>query len=292
MPPGMNHSLSQKVWLEGSAKTPIPIGGGCSLGRSVQNQVVLKDSKASRHHAVIHLQAEGEYWLVDFGSTNGTNINNRRVLKPTRLRDWDQIYIGDECFTFRQDAACVPRNQEMETTNVTDRDIKTVDCWLLVADIEGSTLLSRTLPPDELPVVLGRWFASCKETIDTHDGQINKFLGDGFFAYWIEHPNAATKVANAVQKLSDAQGSAQLKFRWVLHTGPVALGGTTRLGEESLLGSEVNYTFRMEALAGNLNLARLVSDSARAKLPLNGTLRDVGLHPLSGFDGSHRFHTF
>jgi len=253
---------------------------------------VLKGSKTSRRHAVIHLQAEGEYWLVDFGSTNGTNVNGRRVLKPTLLRDWDEIFIGDECFTFRQDANATPTEQDMATTNVTDNDIKTVNCWLLVADIEGSTILSRTVPPDELPVVLGRWFASCKETIDAHDGQINKFLGDGFFAYWIEQPAAAAQVATAVQKLSDAQGSTPLKFRWVLHRGPVSVGGTARLGEESLLGSEVNFTFRMESLAGNLNLNRLVSDSARANLPLNGTLRDVGLHPLSGFDGSHRFHTF
>jgi len=258
----------------------------------MQNQVVLKDSKASRRHAVIHLQTGGEYWLVDFGSTNGTTVNGRRVLKPTLLRNWDQIFIGDECFIFHQDADLTRRTLDKASTNGTAREIKTVDCWLLIADIEGSTRLSLSVPPDELSIVVGRWFASCKENIEAHDGQINKFLGDGFFSYWIERPAAAAQVAKAVQKLSDAQSSAHLKFRWVLHHGPVSIGGAGSLGEESLLGSEVHFTFRMESLASKLNLTRLLSESARAKLSLAATLRDAGHHPLGGFDGFHHFHTF
>jgi adenylate cyclase len=288
----MNQSTSQNVWLEGSGKTPIPISRSCSLGRSAHNQVVLKDKKASRRHALIHLQGAGEYWLVDFGSTNGTTINGRRVRKPSLLRDWDQIIIGDECFVFRQDATTSPHNPDAPTTNRTEQDIKTVDCWLLLVDIKGSTSLSLSLPTDEWPVVLGRWFANCKETIDGCDGQIDKFLGDGFFAYWPDHPAATVQVAQAVQKLSDGQSSAYPHFRWVLHHGPVSLGGAASLSEGSLLGHEVHFTFRMEALAGDLSLDRLMSEPARAKLPFTGPLRDVGLHALNGFEGSHRFHTF
>ncbi len=288
----MNHTFPQNVWLEGKGKTPIPVVDGCSLGRSTQNKVVLKDSKASRLHALIHPQAAGEYWLVDFGSTNGTNVNGRRVIKPTLLRDWDQIFIGDECFTFRQDAGAAPDEVNPKMPIATDKCIKTVDCWLLVADIEDSTRLSLTTNAEEWPVVLGRWFAVCKETIDSCGGQINKFLGDGFFAYWIEDSPVTAKVAAATQKLSGVQGPAHPRFRWVLHHGPVCLGGGTSLGEESLLGREVNFTFRMESLAGNLKLPRLVSESAGAKLSSHGTFCDVGLHPLSSFDGTHRFHTF
>lgn len=36
----------------------------------------------------------GEYWLVDLGSRNGTYVNERRVSRPTPLRDGDRIQIG------------------------------------------------------------------------------------------------------------------------------------------------------------------------------------------------------
>ena len=172
------------------------------------------------------------------------------------------------------------------------RDIKNVPCWLLIVDIEGSTRLSLTSPPEELPRVLGRWFSTCKETIDSCEGQINKFLGDGFFAYWTDGPEGPGHVTKAVLTLCEAQGNSQPSFRWVLHRGQIFVGGSTSLGEENLMGPEVNYAFRMEKLASQLHLARLVSEAARQQLGLERDFLTVGPHELNGFDGKHVFHTF
>ncbi|PYK72486.1 MAG: hypothetical protein DME44_04265 [Verrucomicrobia bacterium] len=74
----------------------------CSLGRASVNTIVLESPKISRRHALIHLQNIGEFWLIDFGSSNGTFLNKRRIHQPVRLNDGDQITIADEAFKFHQ----------------------------------------------------------------------------------------------------------------------------------------------------------------------------------------------
>jgi adenylate cyclase len=255
---------------------------------------VLKDTKASRRHAMIHPQDKGEYWLVDFGSTNGTLVNGRRVIQPTTLSDGDQINLASETYVFRKSAdpgTDSPGFDSSFTSAVTASEIRSISCWMLITDVEDSTRLSQTCPAEQLPVLLGRWFLSCKETIDEFNGQINKFLGDGFFAYWTDHPAAAVQVVNALNKLSEAQKS-QPPFRWVLHFGPVSVGGSTSLGEESLLGPEVNFAFRMEKVAGKIGAHRMLSEAAHARLDLGAKCEKVGPHELNGFDGGFFFHVY
>ena len=55
------------------------------FGRSRSSTVVIPSSKASRNHATIHVQDNGEFWLIDLGSINGTFLNGSRVARPGRL---------------------------------------------------------------------------------------------------------------------------------------------------------------------------------------------------------------
>ena len=88
--------------MEAADGTRHPIRGSCSLGRTAANTIVLESPKVSRRHALIHLQNVGELWLIDFGSSNGTFLNKRRIHYPIRLSDGDQITIGDQVFKLRQ----------------------------------------------------------------------------------------------------------------------------------------------------------------------------------------------
>jgi pSer/pThr/pTyr-binding forkhead associated (FHA) protein len=68
------------------------------IGRSRDCDVQLNDANVSRRHA--ELRQEGaSYWIVDLGSTNGMEVNGRRV-KRAKLRDGDTITIGSTDVVF------------------------------------------------------------------------------------------------------------------------------------------------------------------------------------------------
>src|SRR6267143_4124660 len=176
------------AWLEAADGTCHAIKGSCSLGRAAASTIVLESPKVSRRHALIHLQNIGELWLIDFGSSNGTFLNKRRIHHPIRLSDCDQITIGDQLFKLHQPVA-VSEEYKTDVVQRTLREIENIPCWLLVADIRGFTPLSRHMQSEDLDVLLGAWILTCNEIIESRHGIVNKYLGDGFLAFW---PDAAT----------------------------------------------------------------------------------------------------
>jgi hypothetical protein len=68
------------------------------LGRSRDADVQIEDPNVSRRHAEI-VQEGSSYWVVDLGSTNGTEVNGRRVQRH-QLEDGTQFTIGETTVTF------------------------------------------------------------------------------------------------------------------------------------------------------------------------------------------------
>jgi pSer/pThr/pTyr-binding forkhead associated (FHA) protein len=64
-----------------------------AIGRDAGNDVSLPDDAASARHATLE-QVEGEWWIEDLGSTNGTLVNGVRIAKRERVRFGDEIGIG------------------------------------------------------------------------------------------------------------------------------------------------------------------------------------------------------
>jgi len=118
---------------------------------------------------------------------------------------------------------------------------------------------------------------------------IDKYLGDGFFAYWREDENAAKDVAAALDQLKQAQAKNEPRFRLALHFGLVAIGGVPSMGEESLMGKDVNFVFRMEKLAGLLKISVLTSAAGKDKFGSLVQSEPAGAHELKGFEGKHEF---
>lgn len=287
----MSDAAQNQVWLEGTDGQRFPVVGTCTLGRAPTSQVVLKDDRASRRHALVHAQEQHEYWLVDLGSSNGTLLNGRRVSQPTRLRDGDELELGSSRYMFRQPSASAAATARTTAGDHTVVEIKSAPCWLLVADLEGSTQMIQRLPADEAPMRTGQWLAECKQLIEECGGSINKFLGDGFFAYWHHRETTAHQVVRAAEALHRLQEQSPLPFRFVLHFGKVFLGGAS-MGEESLSGREVNFAFRMEKLAAQLGEPRLLSEMAADLLAPQLATSDAGRHTLSSFEGEFGFVKF
>ncbi len=283
----MDASAKEGAWLETVDSEIHELQGSCSLGRADVNTIVIDSPKVSRQHAVIHLQNMGEFWLIDFGSSNGTFVNKRRVQQPVRLNDNDQISIGDRVFTFRQDVA--PLEYRRMAAQQTVREIENIPCWLLVADIRNFTTLSRNLHSEGLDLLIGGWIAACKEIIEQHHGTINKYLGDGFLAYWTENAIRPEEMAAILSAFKELQKKNAPEFRVVVHFGQVSIGGVASMGEGSLMGKEVNLIFRLEKLAGSLGESCGLSEKAQAKLGDLMPARRLGDYELKGFDGKSAF---
>ncbi|HUA49814.1 MAG TPA: DUF3662 and FHA domain-containing protein [Solirubrobacteraceae bacterium] len=72
---------------------------GATLGRGRQCDVVLNDPNVSRKHAEI--RPRGGSWVVtDLGSTNGSQLNGRRIDGPEVLRPGDELELGASVITF------------------------------------------------------------------------------------------------------------------------------------------------------------------------------------------------
>jgi pSer/pThr/pTyr-binding forkhead associated (FHA) protein len=69
------------------------------LGRTADNDIVVKDPAASRSHARVYL--EGDAYLVeDLKSGNGTKLNGVKLTTPSPIKTGDTITIGDTVYTF------------------------------------------------------------------------------------------------------------------------------------------------------------------------------------------------
>ncbi len=64
------------------------------IGRGTSNQVIIPDDTfTSRNHSWITYE-DGEFWLEDLGSTNGTLLNGHPVVKRQVLSSGDKIRVG------------------------------------------------------------------------------------------------------------------------------------------------------------------------------------------------------
>jgi adenylate cyclase len=279
----VNAPPEEGAWLEAADGRRHPIRGSCSLGRTAGNTIVLESPKVSRRHALIHLQNIGELWLIDFGSSNGTFLNKRRIHHPVRLSDGDQITIGDQVLTLRQPLG-ISEEYKSDVVQRTLREIENIPCWLLVADIRGFTPLSRRMQSEDLDVLLGAWIFTSKEIIENQHGIINKYLGDGFLAYWPEAATTPKEIVAVISALKELQRQKWPEFRFVVHFGAVAIGGVASMGEESLMGGELNLIFRLEKLASSLGEPCALSEAAHTKLRELVPVRALGEFELKGFE--------
>ena len=72
-----------------------------SIGRDKENDVVLQDETISGKHCKIKLEQD-TFVLYDFGTTNGSFVNDERVDTRKELKDEDKIRLGKTEFVFKQ----------------------------------------------------------------------------------------------------------------------------------------------------------------------------------------------
>ncbi len=84
-------------WPNGPMETYELTGRNVAVGRSPGNDIVLDSPAVSRYHVTFTFDDEGNAFITDLGSVNGTYIDSRRLEpdRPYRLSGHEEIMIGD-----------------------------------------------------------------------------------------------------------------------------------------------------------------------------------------------------
>lgn len=81
------------------------------LGRHPECDIVLESGAVSRHHARI-LELDGEFYVEDMNSRNGTFVNGQPVEGRQRLDEGDQVSVCDLVFVFHRRLPGAPPETE------------------------------------------------------------------------------------------------------------------------------------------------------------------------------------
>lgn len=75
----------------------VPIQGDITIGRKQDNLIILDDPYVSAHHINI-FHRNGEIFVEDLDSTNGTLVNDRRISGTALINSGDEIKVGSTVF--------------------------------------------------------------------------------------------------------------------------------------------------------------------------------------------------
>jgi hypothetical protein len=81
------------------------VGPFVTLGRTLNNDIVIPDRSVSRFHAFLKLRESGRFEILDAGSTNGTIVNGGTVPaqgkgSPVELKAGDTLRLGQVELTY------------------------------------------------------------------------------------------------------------------------------------------------------------------------------------------------
>lgn len=120
-----------------------------TLGRGTVNSIVLADQEVSRRHARILFDATG-YMLEDFGSTNGTYVNGRRISGSVHLQNGDEIALGE---------AVILQFESVDAATVVEEPVFGGETAVPLATLPSEPPTARPVPqtPNEPPTDDAEW---------------------------------------------------------------------------------------------------------------------------------------
>ena len=168
---------------------------------------------------------------------------------------------------------------------------------ILFVDVVGFTRLSASLDAEPLFRLINDLMGRLIACVDSYDGLVDKFLGDGLMAIFgapLAHENdmeLAVRAALDMQKaivefdpIARAQLGASLQLRVGIHCGPVIAGiiGAQYQAAYTVIGETVNLASRLESLArpGHILVSERVYQRTRAFF----NFQAMGTTQVKGFE--------
>lgn len=175
---------------------------------------------------------------------------------------------------------------------------------LLFADIRGFTALAESLPAYDVVHILNRYFLRMGKVIDSYNGVINNYMGDGLMAlFGLTEPKtlasdavfAALKMLKTVDDLQSYFQSAykiRLAIGIGIHVGDVVVGRIGAKESQTLtaIGDAVNFASRIETANKDAGTSLLISAETYANV---ADLFEVGQSievAVKGKAGTHRLY--
>jgi len=78
--------------------------GHSTIGRDIENSIVINDDKISKFHAII-IYEDDSIWIKDLESKNGVFIGGKKVQDKTELYSGCLIKLGSTMFKFENDTS-------------------------------------------------------------------------------------------------------------------------------------------------------------------------------------------
>jgi adenylate cyclase len=254
------------------------LGSHCwTIGRGDDNNFVLPDRWISRHHALLQCIEDGNFYLIDLGSRNGTFVNGRRVSVPVTLQDGDALTFGQTELGFfcpgnggtvSGTNARADFHQPQDVTATATLHVRRL-ISVMVADIRDFTVLTRQTDEKVLSEAIGTWFKRAGEIISEYGSWVDKYIGDAVMAVWVHGAEGATpeemmRMMRAVNTLAEmtSQLHKQFPLPFPLRIGAgvntgYAMVGNTGTGDRpdyTAIGDTVNAAFRFESSTKELGL--------------------------------------
>ena len=163
---------------------------------------------------------------------------------------------------------------------------------IVFCDLVGSTQLSERLDAEELGEVLIRYRDASTSVIESFDGFVAQYQGDGVLAYfgWPKaHENdperavrAALEINQKVCQLGEEQHHS-LMCRIGIATGPVVvgdIGGATFFEENQVVGRTPNLAARIQSVTKPGTVA--IAQETRTMIGDRFQVTEIGTHTLKG----------
>src|SRR2546421_8260755 len=128
---------------------------------------------------------------------------------------------------------------------------------VLFADVAGSTALGDALDPEDVRVLLRRYYDLARETVTEHGGILEKFIGDAVvavFGFPHTHEDDPQRALAAALTLRDRVRADpglgdRLPIRLGVNTGEVVAARESATGDFPLSGDAVNVAARLQQAA-------------------------------------------
>ena len=174
--------------------------------------------------------------------------------------------------------------QKNNITEINTGDASELTMTVLSIDIRSFTGMAEQLEPDEVFILLNKYFALVAPIIRKHGGVIMKFLGDGFTALFAENPDAAVSCGIEIQKKLQekeihVRDMPPIRVGIGIDTGKILLGviGNDERLDSIVISNTYSSAEKLQTATKVYSNTIIISDSIRNSLmhPENFHIRRI-----------------